>query len=51
MPLARVNDVNLYYEITGTMGERIVLVHGSWGNHANWSRSVPLLSESFQVLT
>ena len=51
MTLARVNDINLYYEITGTRGERIVLVHGSWGNHANWSPIVPLLSESFQVLT
>jgi len=51
MPLARVNDVNLYYEITGNAEERIVLVHGSWGNHANWDRVVPALAESFRVLT
>jgi pimeloyl-ACP methyl ester carboxylesterase len=51
MPLARVNDVNLYYEVTGTAEERIVLVHGSWGNHANWNRIVPLLTESCRVLT
>ena len=49
MPLARVNDANLYYEITGTAEERIVLVHSSWGNHANWSRLVPRLADSFRV--
>jgi pimeloyl-ACP methyl ester carboxylesterase len=51
MPLARVNDLNLYYEVSGTAQERIVLVHGSWGNHANWNRLVPLLTDSFRVLT
>jgi pimeloyl-ACP methyl ester carboxylesterase len=51
MPLARVNDVNLYYEITGNAVERMVLVHGSWGNHADWERVVPTLAEAFRVLT
>lgn len=51
MTLARVNDANLYYEIVGTAEERIVLVHGSWGDHANWNRLVPLLTDSFRVLT
>jgi pimeloyl-ACP methyl ester carboxylesterase len=51
MVLARVNDANLYYEITGDAEDRLVLVHGSWGNHANWDRVVPALAESFRVLT
>jgi pimeloyl-ACP methyl ester carboxylesterase len=51
MPLARVNDVNLYYEITGNAEGRLVLVHGSWVDHANWDLVVPTLAESFRVLT
>lgn len=51
MPSAPVNHVNLYYEITGNAEDRLVLVHGSWGNHTNWDRVVPALAESFRVLT
>jgi pimeloyl-ACP methyl ester carboxylesterase len=50
MPFATVNSVALYYEITGS-GEPMVLVHGSWGDHHNWDTVVPLLSNSFQVVT
>jgi pimeloyl-ACP methyl ester carboxylesterase len=50
MPFATVNSVALYYEITGT-GEPMVLVHGSWGDHHNWDTVVPMLSQSFQVVT
>jgi pimeloyl-ACP methyl ester carboxylesterase len=51
MPHARVNDVNLYYEITGDAQERLVLVHGSWVDHHMWGFVVPLLAESLRVLT
>src|SRR5712692_3336664 len=51
MPLARVNDVNLYYEISGDAEERLVLVHGSWVDHTSWDLVVPALAESFRVLT
>lgn len=50
MPFATINSVHLYYEITGS-GEPMVLVHGSWGDHHNWDPVVPLLSQSFQVVT
>ena len=50
MPFASINSVELYYEITGR-GEPMVLVHGSWGDHHNWDPVVPLLSQSFQVVT
>jgi pimeloyl-ACP methyl ester carboxylesterase len=49
MPTARVNGVDLHYELTGS-GPPLVLVHGSWGDHDNWAPVVPALAESFQVL-
>ena len=51
MPLVRVNDVNLYYELTGNAEDRLVLVHGSWVDHGTWDLVVPALAESFRVLT
>lgn len=50
LPTITVNDVNLFYELTGT-GEPLVLVHGSWGDHHNWDAVVPALSQTFRVLT
>jgi pimeloyl-ACP methyl ester carboxylesterase len=50
MSTARVNGVELYWELTGEMGEPLVLVHGSWTDHHAWDRVVPLLSRSFRVL-
>jgi len=51
MATARINGVCLYWEISGATGEPMVLVHGSWGDHRNWSSVVPALSRSFRVLT
>jgi pimeloyl-ACP methyl ester carboxylesterase len=51
MPISRANGVNLYYELNGRDGDPMVLVHGSWGDHANWQAVVPGLSENFRVLT
>ena len=50
VPRARVNGLNLYYELTGR-GDPLVLVHGSWGDHDSWESVVPGLGDSFQVLT
>ena len=50
MPFMNVNSVNLYYETAGD-GRPVVLVHGSWGDHHNWAPVVPLLSQSFRVVT
>ena len=49
MSAARVNGVELYYELHGS-GEPLVLVHGSWGDHHNWDPVVSALAESFCVL-
>lgn len=51
MSTARINGVELYWELTGEAGEPLVLVHGSWTDHHAWDRVVPLLSPIFRVLT
>jgi pimeloyl-ACP methyl ester carboxylesterase len=51
MPVTNINGVNLFWEITGDKGEPLVLVHGSWGDHHNWDKVIPGLSENFRVLT
>jgi pimeloyl-ACP methyl ester carboxylesterase len=50
MPVARVNGVELYYELSGS-GDPLVLVHGSWVDHHSWDPVVALLARSFRVLT
>ncbi|MFE2408259.1 alpha/beta fold hydrolase [Kitasatospora sp. NPDC059408] len=49
MPRARVNGVDLYYELAGG-GDPLVLVHGSWGDHFNWVPVLPALAERYRVL-
>ncbi len=51
MAFANVNGVSLYYELGGTHKPPIVLVHGSWDSHQDWEMVVPILAETFQVLT
>jgi pimeloyl-ACP methyl ester carboxylesterase len=51
MPINKINEVNLYWELTGSKGEPLVLIHGSWGNHHNWDAVVGELSKTFRVLT
>ena len=51
MSTSRVNGVELYWETSGERGEAAVLVHGSWGDHANWASVVPGLARSLRVAT
>ena len=51
MATATVNGVQLFYELTGTGEIPLVFVHGSWVSHRTWERVVPLLADSFRVLT
>ena len=51
MPIARINDVRLLWDLRGETGDLLVLVHGSWGNHHNWDSVVPGFERSFRVLT
>lgn len=51
MSIRRINGVNLYWNIDGSNGDPMVLVHGSWGDSQNWRPVVPAFSHSFRVLT
>jgi 3-oxoadipate enol-lactonase len=50
MPVTRVNDINMYYEIHGE-GDPLILIMGLGGDHFRWFRILPLLAENFKVLT
>jgi pimeloyl-ACP methyl ester carboxylesterase len=50
LPVAHVNGVELFYELSGS-GDPLVLVHGSWGDHHNWDPVLGVLAESLRVLT
>ena len=49
MAKARVNDVDLYYEVSGS-GRPLVLTHGSWGDATAWHGVLPSLAPRFQVV-
>ena len=49
MPIARVNGVDLAYEMHGD-GPPLVLSHGSWGDRSGWAAVVSDLARSFRVV-
>jgi len=51
VPTDKINGVKIFWELTGTGGEPLVLVHGSWGDHHNWDIVVGEFSKTFRVLT
>lgn len=51
MPIDKINNVNIFWELTGDKGEPLILVHGSWGDHHNWDTVIPEFSKMFRVLT
>jgi 3-oxoadipate enol-lactonase len=50
MPKARINGIELYYEIHGE-GAAVVLAHGGGGNHLSWWQQIPVFSKHFRCLT
>lgn len=51
MPHQRINDTELYYELTGDGDDTIVLVHGSWTDHQSWMFVTPVLAQRHRVLS
>ena len=50
MPTASINDIELYYEVSG-QGPPMVLAHGVGGNHASWWQQVSYFTRWYQVVT
>ena len=45
-----INGVNLHYEVIG-VGEPLLLVHGSWGDHREYEQITPALAAHFRVIS
>lgn len=50
MPTITANDINIYYEISGS-GDPLVLISGLGYNRWQWHKMAPGLAEQFQVIT
>lgn len=50
MPMASVNGINLYYEITGT-GTPLLLCHEFAGDYRSWEPQVRYFARRYQVIT
>ncbi len=49
MPTARINDINVYYELHGA-GPDLLLLHGLGSNVADWEEQLPVLSARYRVI-
>jgi 3-oxoadipate enol-lactonase len=49
MPVAKVGDISIYYEIHGK-GEPLVLIYGYVGHSGLWFRQIPVLSKKCQII-
>jgi len=50
MPLAKINGIDLYYEVHGE-GPALLLAHGGGGSHLSWWQQVPVLAQHFRCVT
>ena len=51
MSMVTINGCRLSYEVSGRGEMPLVLVHGSWLARRQWDLTIPLLEDSFRVLT
>lgn len=49
MPIDKINNIKIFWELTGDKGEPLVLVHGSWSDHHNWDLVTAELAKTFRV--
>ena len=50
MPAIQINDIQMYYEITGE-GQPLLLIHGLGSSSRDWESQVPVFSEHYRVIT
>lgn len=50
MPERKVNNINIFYEITGE-GDPLLLIHGLGSSTRDWEKQVPNFSQKYQVIT
>jgi pimeloyl-ACP methyl ester carboxylesterase len=48
MPVIRINDINLYYEVQGE-GEPVCLIHGLGSSTRDWESQVPAFQQYYRV--
>jgi pimeloyl-ACP methyl ester carboxylesterase len=51
MPKQTVGGVEIAYDVRGTAGDPVVLIHGSLADRSAWDRVVPGLAEAMEVVT
>jgi pimeloyl-ACP methyl ester carboxylesterase len=54
MPIAKINDINLYYEVDGPAdkgGDWLIFVHGGGSTHITWWRQVYALRDRYKCVT
>ena len=51
MPTVNVNNVALYYQLSGQAGSLLAMVHGAWWSHRSWEAVAPALAQSVRLLT
>ena len=50
MTIAKINDIELYYEVSGH-GRPVILLAGFGSDHNFWKTTVPRISDEFSVIT
>lgn len=50
MPFAKLNGIDLYYEVHGE-GPALVFAHGGGGSHLSWWQQAPVFAQSYKVVT
>jgi 3-oxoadipate enol-lactonase len=50
MPTLRINDIDLYYEISG-QGQPVLFIHGLGSSGRDWEWQVPFFSKHYQAVT
>ena len=49
MPTARIHDIDLYYESTGS-GEPVLFLHGLGSSTLDWQRQIPAFAEKYRTI-